>query len=91
MAANYLIDILDNKGEPSLKMRAYLAFGQVDGSGTVSRGVAKITKVGEKIGGERATANAWKPCSWPPRPPNAQVVEQCDVQGQDGRRRRQSL
>ncbi|HZD10848.1 MAG TPA: DUF4157 domain-containing protein, partial [Candidatus Binatia bacterium] len=49
-ASHYLISMLDNKGEPSLKMQVAIPLGLIDDSGAVSAGLAKIPKLGSKIG-----------------------------------------
>lgn len=49
-AADFLVDMLEHDGLPSLHARLWVVFGKVDKSGEVARGLAKIPAIGSTIG-----------------------------------------
>jgi hypothetical protein len=49
-AYEYLQDCLAHDGMPSLRARMWILLGLVDSSGTIARGMARIPKLGDKIG-----------------------------------------
>ncbi len=72
-AHNYLLDLLDHDGTPSLKFQILVAVGDVDSSGSFSKAITNVPVLGGKLGVKGDTVRVFELIENAPRDERHQI------------------